>query len=94
MWKQHNKKKTKSAAATPFKRTESIYNVSFYNTISHQIVYSEEVLMQKVSKNWERFNSQIRDWQSKRDYKKLNNKVHSKRLAQNLRIPENSLKAK
>ena len=35
---------TKSAAATPPKGTENIHNVSFYNTISHQPLYSEKIL--------------------------------------------------
>ena len=73
-------KKFRNAAATPPKGTKSVHSVPFYNTKSHQPLYSEEVFTQKVSKNWEGFNSQIKNWQSKRSYKKLNSKVHSKRL--------------
>ena len=37
-------KETGSVAATPPKRTESVHSVPFYNTISHQPLYSEKIL--------------------------------------------------
>ena len=42
---------------TPLKGTESIYSVPPYNTESHQPLYSEEILIQKVNEDWEGFNS-------------------------------------
>ena len=44
-------------AATFFKGIESVHNVSFYDTESHQPLYLKEILMQKVGENWEGFNS-------------------------------------
>ena len=43
--------------ATPPKGTKSVHSVPPYNTESHQPLYSEEILTQKVSKSWEGFNS-------------------------------------
>ena len=53
--------KSRNTATTPPKGTESVHSVPFYNTESHQPLYSKEILMQKVSKNWEGFNSQIKN---------------------------------
>ena len=44
-------KAIRSVAATPFIGTESIYSVPPYNTKSHQLLYSKEILTQKVSEN-------------------------------------------
>ena len=44
-------------AATPPKGTESVYNVPFYNTESHQPLYLKEVFTQKIGEDWEGFNS-------------------------------------
>ena len=51
----------KNAVTTPLRGTKSIHNVPPYNIESHQPLYLEEIFTQKVSKNWEGFNSQIRD---------------------------------
>ena len=48
---------SESVAATPPKGIESIHSVPFYNIENHQPLYSEEILTQKVSKNWEGFNN-------------------------------------
>ena len=48
---------TRNAAATPSEGTKSVHNVLLYDTVSHQPLYLKEILMQKVSKNWEGFNS-------------------------------------
>ena len=50
-------KETGSAAATPFKGIESVHSIPFYNTESHQPLYSEKIFTQKISKNWKGFNS-------------------------------------
>ena len=86
-------KKTRSAAATFFKKTESVHNVPPYNIKSHQPLYSEKILTQKISENWEGFNSWIKAWQNQRGYEKLNSKVYSKRPVKNPKIPEDLLKA-
>ena len=64
-----------NVTATPSEGTESVHSVPPYNTRSHQPLYSKKILMQKVSKNWKGFNSQIKAWQSQKGYKKLNNRV-------------------
>ena len=87
-------KETKSAAATPFKKTESIHNVPPHNTENHQPLYLKKILTQKVNKNQKGFNNQIKAWQSQRDYKKLNNKIYSKRSVKNLKVLKDLLKAK
>jgi len=46
-----------SAVATPPKETKSVHSVPLYNTKSHQPLYSEEIFMQKVNKDWKGFNS-------------------------------------
>ena len=76
------------------KKTESIHSVFSHNITNYQPLYLKEILTQKVGKNWEGFNSQIKDWQNKRDYKKLNNKVQDKRPIRNLKIPKDLLRAK
>ena len=50
----------KSVEATSFKGTESVHSVSLCDTKSHQPLYLKKILMQKVNKNWEGFNSQIK----------------------------------
>ena len=50
-------KRFKSVAATPPKRIKSVHSVPLYNTESHQPLYSEEILTQKISEYWEGFNS-------------------------------------
>ena len=84
----------KCVEATPPKGTESIHSVPPSNTESHQPLYSEKIFMQRISKNWEGFNSQIKNWQSKKGYKKLNSKIYGKRPTLNPKIPENSPRAK
>ena len=49
-------KGTESVQNAPPKGTKSIHNVPLHNTESHQPLYSEEILTQKVSKNWKEFN--------------------------------------
>jgi len=50
----------KNAAATLFKKIKSVHSVPLYNIINHQLLYLKKILTQKVSKNWEGFNSQIK----------------------------------
>ena len=47
----------KNAATTPLRGIESVHSVPPYNTESHQPLYSKEMITQKVSKDWEGFNS-------------------------------------
>ena len=49
--------RTKSTETTPLKGTERVHSVPFYNIKSYQLLYSKKTFTQKVSKNWERFNS-------------------------------------
>ena len=49
--------KSKNTATIFSKGTESIYSIPLYNTKSHQPLYLEEILTQKISENWEGFNS-------------------------------------
>jgi len=49
-----------SVQDAPLRGIESIHSVPPHNTESHQPLYSEEIFMQKVSKNWEGFNRQIK----------------------------------
>ena len=51
---------TASMQKTPPKKTKNIHNVPPHNTVSHQPLYSEEIFTQRVDKNWEGFNSQIK----------------------------------
>jgi len=46
-----------SVQEAPPRKTESMQSVSPHTTESHQPLYSEEILTQKVSKEWEGFNS-------------------------------------
>ena len=49
-----------NVTATPPEGTESVYSIPPYNIKSHQPLYSKEIFIQKVSKNWKEFNSQIK----------------------------------
>jgi len=51
---------TENIQSAPPRGTESVQSISFYNTESLQSLYLEEILMQKVSKKWEGFNSRIK----------------------------------
>ena len=85
---------TESIHNAPPKGTESMQNASLYNIESHQSLYLKKIFTQKAGENWEGFNSWIKNWQSQRGYKKLNNKVHNKRPIKNSKIPKDSLRAK
>jgi len=50
-------KETESVQSAPPRKTESVHSVPLYNTKSHQPLYSKEIFMQKVNKNWEGFNN-------------------------------------
>jgi len=53
-------KRTESVRSAPLRGIESMQSTSPYNTGSHQSLYLEEILTQKISKEWEGFNSQIK----------------------------------
>jgi len=68
---------TESVQKTPFRKTKSVHSILPYDTESHQPLYLEEILTQKVGENWKEFNNWIKTWQSQKGYKGFKNKGYN-----------------